>query len=44
MIERAGSTDAFLQRAEDERRELATALAKLAADCVHAATGAGKAH
>jgi hypothetical protein len=44
MIERAGSTDAFLQRAEGERRELATTLAKLAADCVHAAIGTGKAH
>lgn len=44
MIERAGSSDAFLQRAEGERRELATTLAKLAADCVHAAAGAGKAH
>jgi hypothetical protein len=44
MIERAGSTDAFLQRAEGERRELATALAKLAADCVDAAIGTGKAH
>lgn len=44
MIERDGSTDAFLQRAETERRELASALAKHAADCVHVAAGAGKAH
>ena len=44
MIERDGSTDAFLQHAEADRRALATALAKHAAECVHAAAGAGKAH
>jgi hypothetical protein len=37
MIERAGSTDAFLERAETERRELATTLTRTAAELVQRA-------
>jgi hypothetical protein len=43
-IARAGSTDAFLQQAEGERRELAQKLAELGAAAVHVAMDAGKAH
>lgn len=44
MIARSGSTDAFLQQAEDERRLLARQLADLGAAAVHVAMDAGKAH
>ena len=44
MIARAGSTDAFLQQAEGERRELAQKLAELGAAAVHVAMDTGKAH
>jgi len=44
MIARSGSTDAFLQQAEGERRLLARQLAELGAAAVHVAMDAGKAH
>lgn len=44
MIARSGSTDAFLQQVEDERRLLARQLAELGAAAVHMAMDAGKAH
>ncbi|MBK8100380.1 MAG: hypothetical protein IPK26_25055 [Planctomycetes bacterium] len=44
MIARAGSTDAFLQQAERERRELASQLARLGAEAVQVAKDNGKAH
>ena len=44
MIRHSGSTDSFLQQAEDERRRLAQKLAELGAAAVHVAMDAGKAH
>jgi len=44
MIRHSGSTDAFLQQAEDERRQIARQFAELGAAAVHVAMDAGKAH
>lgn len=44
MIERAGSTDAFLAQAENERRQLAAALVQAATGRIQQALAAPKAH
>ena len=44
MIDKAGSTDAFLDEAEAERRTLANGIAKLASERVQHAIAENKAH
>ena len=44
MLERAGSTDAFLQQVESQRTEQATAWRTLAKRCIETAQAATKAH
>jgi hypothetical protein len=44
MIEHAGSTDAYLAEATTERRSLATAIGRLAIECVRQAVADTKAH